>query len=350
MNHPKGGRPRHQNVHGQTNSSKDSTGREACKDSGGADCDEAVYRPLGRTEMHGSTKGAVAPNITALVHDLVDPTMDATHNYKSKVKAKHLLVDNPGASHAVHQARRDKRAAAKYKRKNRPLNSTQRKALLNPEVLIADEVNVNLGSSNGGSDGSSGVVGSAGKGGKLTYESVSSLKKLWSDYIDDAIGLDFSPKPVAEKKDKRDTPSGSKNGKEGKGADDTGDANRGDSSASAKDGNVNVKEDDTTTIGGLNKAIILSRLIKCDLHGSELKVVRSKNPTFVGLQGILLRETENMMEIISKDDKIKHVPKKNNVFGLDLHGNQILIYGSHLKIRSAERSSKKFKGKPTIDL
>ena len=44
------------------------------------------------------------------------------------------------------------------------------------------------------------------------------------------------------------------------------------------------------------------------------------------------------------------VPKANSVFTVDIEGYLCTLYGNQLRIRSAERSSKKFKTKPTTDL
>ena len=44
------------------------------------------------------------------------------------------------------------------------------------------------------------------------------------------------------------------------------------------------------------------------------------------------------------------IPKANSVFTVDIDGYLCTLYGNQLRVRSAERSSKKFKAKPTTDL
>ncbi len=44
------------------------------------------------------------------------------------------------------------------------------------------------------------------------------------------------------------------------------------------------------------------------------------------------------------------VPKANSVFTVDIHGYLCTLYGNQLRVRSAERVSKKFKTKRTTDL
>jgi ribonuclease P protein subunit POP4 len=49
-------------------------------------------------------------------------------------------------------------------------------------------------------------------------------------------------------------------------------------------------------------------LLKADLHGSIMKCTRSKNPTYVGIEGIMLQETENSFKILTKDNSLKSIP------------------------------------------
>ena len=47
------------------------------------------------------------------------------------------------------------------------------------------------------------------------------------------------------------------------------------------------------------------KVTKADYHGSILRVCRSKCPCYVGIEGILLQETQNTLRIIGMDDKIR---------------------------------------------
>ena len=44
------------------------------------------------------------------------------------------------------------------------------------------------------------------------------------------------------------------------------------------------------------------------------------------------------------------IPKANSVFSFCVHNYEFSLYGNHMKFRSSERSARKFKDKPTIDL
>lgn len=47
------------------------------------------------------------------------------------------------------------------------------------------------------------------------------------------------------------------------------------------------------------------KVMKADYHGSILRVWRSKCPSYVGIEGILLQETQNTLQLIPKDNRIR---------------------------------------------
>ncbi|XP_028931661.1 ribonuclease P protein subunit p29 [Ornithorhynchus anatinus] len=96
--------------------------------------------------------------------------------------------------------------------------------------------------------------------------------------------------------------------------------------------------------------VIQSKLLKADLHGAIISVTKSKCPSYVGITGILLQEMKHIFKIVTKDDKLKVIPKSNCVFSVEIDGFITYIYGSKFQLRSSERSAKKFKAKGTIDL
>ncbi|KAK7176163.1 hypothetical protein R3I93_000429 [Phoxinus phoxinus] len=99
-----------------------------------------------------------------------------------------------------------------------------------------------------------------------------------------------------------------------------------------------------------NPQMIQQKLLKADFHGAVLTVVRSKCPSYVGLTGILVQEMKHIFKIITKEDKLKVIPKRNSVFSMEIGDFVTHIYGSKFELRSSERSAKKFKVKGTIDL
>nr|CAG8473407.1 6730_t:CDS:2 [Entrophospora candida]CAG8481106.1 763_t:CDS:2 [Entrophospora candida] len=92
------------------------------------------------------------------------------------------------------------------------------------------------------------------------------------------------------------------------------------------------------------------KLLKADFHGAILTVSKSKCPSYIGVTGIIVQETENMFKFVTKNDVLKSLPKANNVFTFIIHNHEFTLYGNQFRFRSAIRATKKFKNKPTIDL
>ncbi|KAG5839684.1 ribonuclease P protein subunit p29 [Anguilla rostrata] len=99
-----------------------------------------------------------------------------------------------------------------------------------------------------------------------------------------------------------------------------------------------------------NPQTIQQKLLKADFHGAIITVSRSKCPSYVGTTGILVQEMKHVFKIVTKEDKLKVIPKRNSVFAVEIDGFVSHIYGSKFQLRSSERSAKKFKAKGTIDL
>lgn len=47
------------------------------------------------------------------------------------------------------------------------------------------------------------------------------------------------------------------------------------------------------------------KILKADLHGAVVKVVSSLCSPFVGIEGILVQETQNTFKIITRENKCK---------------------------------------------
>nr|XP_054591251.1 ribonuclease P protein subunit p29 isoform X1 [Nothobranchius furzeri] len=106
--------------------------------------------------------------------------------------------------------------------------------------------------------------------------------------------------------------------------------------------------------GGLKPSgspqLVQQKLLKADLHGAILTVVRSRCPSYVGTTGILVQEFKHVFRLITKEDKLKVIPKRNSVFSVEINGFVSHIYGSKFQQRASERSAKKFKIRGTMDL
>ncbi|KAF9160563.1 RNase P/RNase MRP complex subunit [Actinomortierella ambigua] len=102
--------------------------------------------------------------------------------------------------------------------------------------------------------------------------------------------------------------------------------------------------------GGSTPIAFVQKLLKADLHGACITVTRSKCPSYVGQTGIMVQETEQTFQIITEKNALRTIPKQNSIFCIRFGENLFTIYGNHYRYRVAQRSAKKFKAKPTIDL
>ncbi|KAJ7593403.1 RNase P/MRP, p29 subunit [Mycena floridula] len=122
------------------------------------------------------------------------------------------------------------------------------------------------------------------------------------------------------------------------------------------------------------------KLLKADFHGSYITVRQSKNIAVIGLAGIVVHESENAFKIVTRKDQMKLIPKQNSIFAfavplystlpkshgaedplpvpapdststvLDKPHIEFELYGNQFRFRTADRASRKFKHKETIEL
>ncbi|XP_077449442.1 ribonuclease P protein subunit p29 isoform X2 [Stigmatopora argus] len=95
---------------------------------------------------------------------------------------------------------------------------------------------------------------------------------------------------------------------------------------------------------------VQKKLLKADFHGAIIIVIQSKCPSYVGTTGIIIQEFKHVFKIITKQDRMKVIPKRNSVFKVEINGFISYIYGNKFEHRASERSAKKFKIGGTIDL
>jgi len=93
-----------------------------------------------------------------------------------------------------------------------------------------------------------------------------------------------------------------------------------------------------------------AKLLKADYHGALLTATASKEPSLVGQMGIVAMETKNTFQVITKDNKLKTLPKRGTNFTVTIDGYAITLYGNQLLVKSCVRTARKFKGKPSVDL
>ncbi|XP_045466912.1 ribonuclease P protein subunit p29 [Harmonia axyridis] len=85
-------------------------------------------------------------------------------------------------------------------------------------------------------------------------------------------------------------------------------------------------------------------IAKSELIGAKITIVRSKVPSLIGMQGILVLETKMTFQMVTPASEIKIILKETSVFEFLLDSMKFTIFGKHLITRASERSVKKIKG------
>lgn len=94
-----------------------------------------------------------------------------------------------------------------------------------------------------------------------------------------------------------------------------------------------------------NPSAFADRVIRMDLHGALIKVLRSKDPTLVGKTGIIVAETANTLLIVTKENRALTLPKNVCVIELQVDDYRVEIYMPALAFRPCDRSARKIKKK-----
>ncbi|KAG8993529.1 hypothetical protein FRB90_000676 [Tulasnella sp. 427] len=147
--------------------------------------------------------------------------------------------------------------------------------------------------------------------------------------------------------------------------------------------NLSRQPGDSKTPPTLNVPVAHAKLVKADFHGAIITVKESKNASLVGQTGIVVHESENTFKIITQRNQFKVIPKRNSVFIFripvyapppepPLTSNppgelsspsatlvhpldsvptmEFDLYGNQFCFRPADRATRKFKHKETIEL
>lgn len=87
------------------------------------------------------------------------------------------------------------------------------------------------------------------------------------------------------------------------------------------------------------------RVLRMDLHGALVTVVRARDPTLVGHCGIVVAETANTLVIVTRADRALTIPKNVSVVALSFADVKIEVFLPALAFRASERSARKIKKK-----
>jgi len=87
------------------------------------------------------------------------------------------------------------------------------------------------------------------------------------------------------------------------------------------------------------------RICRADFHGAAVKVVGATCSTHMGLEGIVVMETKNTIQIISKDNILRILPKLGSSFSLKVGEFLFTVPGACIDSKPGERATKKLKNK-----
>jgi len=87
------------------------------------------------------------------------------------------------------------------------------------------------------------------------------------------------------------------------------------------------------------------RVCRADFHGASVKVVGADCNSHIGLQGIVVMETKNTLQIIGKDNKLRILPKVGSSFSFKVEEYLFTVPGVSIDSKPGERATKKLKNK-----
>lgn len=100
-------------------------------------------------------------------------------------------------------------------------------------------------------------------------------------------------------------------------------------------------------ISSMKNASDLMKLVKCDYHGACVTVTSAKNPSLVGVTGIIIQETKMTIRLVSEKSNVLVVPKVGCVFAFQspVDGKIYKVSGSNISLSPVLRSRAKLKSR-----
>lgn len=96
-----------------------------------------------------------------------------------------------------------------------------------------------------------------------------------------------------------------------------------------------IKDDNVTNYG--------DRILRMDLHGAPVEVIRSRDPGLIGVKGILVAETANTILVVTEKDRALTIPKNVTVIRILFGRIAVEISLQALQFRASERAARKIK-------
>merc|ERR1712032_1467090 len=100
---------------------------------------------------------------------------------------------------------------------------------------------------------------------------------------------------------------------------------------------------------GASPDAVANALCRADLHGAMVKVATATCPSHKDVQGLVVMETKNTLQILGKDNTLRVIPKLGSSFTFVVSGYLFTIPGASIDSKPAERATKKLKNKVPLD-
>ena len=91
------------------------------------------------------------------------------------------------------------------------------------------------------------------------------------------------------------------------------------------------------------------RICRADFHGAIFRVINASCSTHIGVEGIVIMETKNTIQIISKDNVMRILPKSGSTFCFKVGEYCYTVPGVSIDSKPGERATKKLKNKIPCD-
>ncbi|CEF65914.1 Ribonuclease P protein subunit p29 [Strongyloides ratti] len=82
------------------------------------------------------------------------------------------------------------------------------------------------------------------------------------------------------------------------------------------------------------------RLLKIDYHGCLLLVTHANNKCNVGVNGFVVHESRQTFQLVTKENKIKTIPKKDTIFQFVVNNKIYILFGNGIQLKSFIRGRK----------
>ena len=89
---------------------------------------------------------------------------------------------------------------------------------------------------------------------------------------------------------------------------------------------------------------------KMDLHGAEVTVVSSPDPTLIGVKGRILKESYGAIIIVSEDDTVRQINKNHTLISLKTPKGNFEINMTAIRCHPYLKASKRWKQRTPISL